>query len=63
MGNFKNVSVGGATGIKQSRMSLEYVDDSFLLQVIEEPERRGAMLDLVLTTREEPVGMQGSKAA
>jgi len=28
------------------------VDDSFLLQVIEEPTGRGAMLDLVLTNKE-----------
>ena len=42
-------------GHKQSRRFLECVDDNFLLQVIEEPRRRGAMLDLVLT-KEELVG-------
>ena len=42
-------------GHKQSRRSLECVDN-FLLQVIEEPMRRGAMLDLVLTSKEELVG-------
>ena len=31
-------------------------DDNFLLQVIEEPTRRGAMLDLVLTNKEGLVG-------
>ncbi|GAB0207196.1 hypothetical protein GRJ2_003185200 [Grus japonensis] len=41
---------------KQSRKSLECVDDNFLLQVIEEPTRRGAMLDLVLTNKEGLVG-------
>ncbi|GAB0206425.1 mitochondrial enolase superfamily member 1 [Grus japonensis] len=41
---------------KQSRKSLECVDDNFLLQVTEEPTRRGAMLDLVLTNKEGLVG-------
>ncbi|GAB0179229.1 mitochondrial enolase superfamily member 1 [Grus japonensis] len=41
---------------KQSRKFLECVDDNFLLQVIEEPTRRGAMLDLVLTNKEGLVG-------
>jgi len=36
----------------QSRRFLECVGDNFLLQVIEEPMRRGAMLDLVLTNKE-----------
>ncbi|GAB0191017.1 mitochondrial enolase superfamily member 1 [Grus japonensis] len=40
---------------KQSRKFLECVDDKFLLQVIEEPTRRGAMLDLVLANKERPV--------
>ncbi|GAB0204868.1 mitochondrial enolase superfamily member 1 [Grus japonensis] len=39
-------------GHKQSRKFLECVDDNFLLQVIEEPTKRGAMLDLVLTNKE-----------
>ncbi|GAB0205345.1 hypothetical protein GRJ2_003000100 [Grus japonensis] len=37
---------------KQSRKFLESVDDNFLLQVTEEPMRRGAMLDLILTNKE-----------
>ncbi|GAB0179267.1 hypothetical protein GRJ2_000392000 [Grus japonensis] len=40
----------------QSRRFLECVDDNFLLQVIEEPTRRGAMLDLVPTNKEGLVG-------
>ena len=44
-------------GIKPSRMFLECVgDDSFLLQVIGEPRRRGALLDLILTNKEWLVG-------
>ncbi|KAK4817455.1 hypothetical protein QYF61_015610 [Mycteria americana] len=43
-------------GHKQSGRFLECVDDDFLLQVIEEPARRGAMLDLLLTNKEELVG-------
>ncbi|GAB0177717.1 hypothetical protein GRJ2_000237000 [Grus japonensis] len=41
---------------KQSRKFLERVDDNFLLQVIEKPTRRGAMLDLILTNKEGLVG-------
>ncbi|GAB0204391.1 hypothetical protein GRJ2_002904700 [Grus japonensis] len=41
---------------KQSRKFLECVDDNFLLQVTEEPTRRGAMLDLILTNKEDLVG-------
>jgi len=39
-------------GHKHSKRFLECIDDNFLLQVIEEPMRRGAMLDLVLTNKE-----------
>ncbi|GAB0207020.1 hypothetical protein GRJ2_003167600 [Grus japonensis] len=41
---------------KQSRKFLECVNDNFLLQVIEDPTRRGAMLDLILTNKEGLVG-------
>ncbi|GAB0178727.1 hypothetical protein GRJ2_000338000 [Grus japonensis] len=41
---------------KQSRKFLECVNDNFLLQVIEEPTRRSAMLNLVLTNKEGLVG-------
>jgi len=44
------------TGHKKSRRFLECVDDNFLLQMLEEPMRRGAMLDLVLTSKEGLVG-------
>ncbi|PKU42988.1 glycerol kinase [Limosa lapponica baueri] len=44
------------SGLKQSRMFLECVDDNFLLQVTEQPMRRGAMLDLILTNKEGLVG-------
>lgn len=48
---------------RQPRRFLECVNHNFLTQVIEEPTRRGAMLDPVLTSREEPIGdavLQGS---
>ncbi|KAF4803716.1 hypothetical protein TURU_013821 [Turdus rufiventris] len=43
-------------GYKQSKSLQDYADDNFLLQVIEEPTRRGAMLDLVLTNKKGLVG-------
>ncbi|TRZ10047.1 hypothetical protein HGM15179_017058 [Zosterops borbonicus] len=43
-------------GYKQSKSLQEYVDDNFLLQVIEEPTRRDAMLDLVLANKKGLVG-------
>ena len=43
-------------GHKQSRRFLECSDDNFLLQVIEEATRRGAVLDVVLTNKEGLVG-------
>ncbi|PKU39572.1 dtw domain-containing protein 2 [Limosa lapponica baueri] len=43
-------------GHKKSRKFLECVDDNFHLQMIEEPMRKGAMLDLVLTNKEGLVG-------
>ncbi|GAB0177047.1 mitochondrial enolase superfamily member 1 [Grus japonensis] len=45
-----------AAGHRQSRKFLECVNDNFLLQVTEEPTRRGAMLDLILTNKEGTVG-------
>ncbi|GAB0186642.1 hypothetical protein GRJ2_001129500 [Grus japonensis] len=51
---------------KQSRKFLECIDDNFLLQVTEEPTRRGAMLDVVLTNKEGLVGdvkLKGSLGA
>jgi len=44
------------TGHRQARRFLECVEDNFLLQVIEEPTKRGTKLDLVLTNKEGLVG-------
>ncbi|GAB0207924.1 hypothetical protein GRJ2_003258100 [Grus japonensis] len=59
MGDFNHPDIcwrDNTAGHKQSRKILECVDDNFLLQVTEEPMRRGAMLDLVLTNKEGLVG-------
>ncbi|GAB0195031.1 hypothetical protein GRJ2_001968400 [Grus japonensis] len=55
MGDFNHPDIcwrDNAAEHKQSRKFLECVNDNFLLQVIEEPTRRGAMLDLILTNKE-----------
>ncbi|GAB0180450.1 hypothetical protein GRJ2_000510300 [Grus japonensis] len=55
MGDFNHPDIcsrDNTAGHKQSRRFLECIDDNFLLQVIEEPMRRGAMLDLALTNKE-----------
>jgi len=36
----------------QFRRFLQSIDDNFLMQVVEEPTRKGALLDLVLTNKE-----------
>jgi len=54
MGDFNHSDIcwrDHTAGNRQARRFLECVEDNFLLQVTEEPMRRGAMLDLVLTTR------------
>ncbi|GAB0208502.1 hypothetical protein GRJ2_003315900 [Grus japonensis] len=59
MGDFNHPDIcwrGNTAEHKQSRKFLECVDDNFLLRVIEEPTRRGAMLDLVLTNKDGLVG-------
>ncbi|GAB0177254.1 hypothetical protein GRJ2_000190600 [Grus japonensis] len=59
MGDFNHPGIcwrDNAAEHKQSRKFLECVDDNFLLQVTEEPMRRGAMLDLILTNKEGLVG-------
>ncbi|GAB0209462.1 mitochondrial enolase superfamily member 1 [Grus japonensis] len=59
MGDFNHPDIcwrDNAAERKQSRKFLECIDDNFLLQVIEEPTRRGAMLDLLLTNKEGLVG-------
>ncbi|PKU41129.1 glycerol kinase [Limosa lapponica baueri] len=58
-GDFNHPSIcwrDNIAGHEQSRSFLACVNDSFLLQVMEEPPRRGAMLDLVLTNKEGLVG-------
>lgn len=47
---------GNTAGQEQSRRFLECTDDNFLLQRIEQPTRTGAMLDLVLTSKEKVEG-------
>ncbi|GAB0184462.1 hypothetical protein GRJ2_000911500 [Grus japonensis] len=59
MGDFNHPDTcwrDNTAGHNQSRRFLECVDDNLLLQVIEEPMRRGAMLDLVLNNKEGLVG-------
>jgi len=36
----------------QSRRFLQIINDNFLMQVVEEPTRKGTLLDLVLTNKE-----------
>jgi len=36
----------------QSKRFLHSINDNFLMQVVEEPTRKGALLDLVLTNKE-----------
>ncbi|GAB0204540.1 hypothetical protein GRJ2_002919600 [Grus japonensis] len=58
MGDFNHPNIywrDNSAGHKQSRRFLECVHN-FLLQVIEEPTRRGAMLDLVLNSKKGLVG-------
>ncbi|KAM6334154.1 LOW QUALITY PROTEIN: cytosolic phospholipase A2 gamma [Alca torda] len=55
MGDFSHPNIcwrDNTAGHKQSKKFLECINDSFLLQVVEEPIRRGTMLDLVLTNKE-----------
>uniref|UniRef100_A0A672UTJ2 Reverse transcriptase domain-containing protein n=1 Tax=Strigops habroptila TaxID=2489341 RepID=A0A672UTJ2_STRHB len=59
MGDFNHSDIcwrDGTARHKQSRRFLDCVEGNFLFQAIEEPTRRGAMLDLVLTNREGLVG-------
>lgn len=41
---------------RQSRRFLECLDEYFFLQVIDEPVRRSAMVDLILTNKERACG-------
>ena len=59
MGDFNHPDIcwrDNTAGHMQSRRFLECIDDNFLLQVMEEPTRRGAILDLDLTNKEGLVG-------
>ncbi|PKU36537.1 glycerol kinase [Limosa lapponica baueri] len=59
MGDFNHPDIcwrDNTAGHTKSRKFLECVDDNFLLQMVEEPMRKGAMLDLILTNKEELVG-------
>ncbi|GAB0203667.1 hypothetical protein GRJ2_002832300 [Grus japonensis] len=58
-GDFNHLDIcwkGNTARHKQSRMLLECADGDFLLQVIKEQSRTGAMMDLVLTNKEGLVG-------
>ncbi|GAB0175916.1 mitochondrial enolase superfamily member 1 [Grus japonensis] len=58
MGDFNHPNIcwkGNTSRHAQCRRFLHSIDDSFLTQVVEEPTRRGVLLDLVLTSREELV--------
>ena len=55
MGDFNHPNIcwrDNTAGHKQSRRFLECIDDNFLSQALDEPMRRGALLDLVLTNEE-----------
>ncbi|CAM4495102.1 unnamed protein product [Caretta caretta] len=55
--NFPDICWESNTAVhRQSRKFLESIGDNFLVQVLEEPTRGGAFLDLLLTNQEELVG-------
>lgn len=59
MGVFKHLDIclrDNTVGHRQSSTFLQRTGDNFLLQAIEEPIGRGAMLDLILTEKEEVAG-------
>jgi len=59
MGDFNHPDIcwkDNTAGHRQASTFLERVEDNFLLQMIEEPTKRGAILDLVLTNKEGLVG-------
>ncbi|PKU48684.1 glycerol kinase [Limosa lapponica baueri] len=59
MGDFNHPDIcwkDNTAGHMKSRKFLECVNDNFLLQMIEEPTKKGAVLDLVLTNKEGLVG-------
>ncbi|GAB0203090.1 hypothetical protein GRJ2_002774600 [Grus japonensis] len=55
MGDFNHPDIcwkGNTARHAQSRRFLQSTDDNFLTQVVEEPARRGVLLDLVLTKKD-----------
>ncbi|GAB0209507.1 mitochondrial enolase superfamily member 1 [Grus japonensis] len=55
MGDFHHPDIcwkGNTARYVQSRRFLQSIDDNFLTQLVEEPTRRGMLLDLVLTNKE-----------
>ncbi|GAB0199938.1 mitochondrial enolase superfamily member 1 [Grus japonensis] len=61
MGDFNHPDIcwkGNMAKHAQSRRFLQSIDDNFLTQVVEEPTRRGVLLDLVLTNKE---GLDGER--
>jgi len=55
MGDFNHPDISWedhTTRHLQSRRILQSINDNFLMQVVEEPTRKGALLDLVLTNKE-----------
>jgi len=54
MGDFNHPDISGEDHTArqaQSRRFLQSINDNFLMQVVEEPTRKGALLDLVLTNK------------
>ncbi|PKU44428.1 dtw domain-containing protein 2 [Limosa lapponica baueri] len=59
MGDFNHPDIcwrDNTTGHEKSRKFLECVDDNYLLQMVEEPTRKGALMDFSLTNKEGMVG-------
>jgi len=59
MGNFNYPDtcwLDNTAGHEQSKRFLDCINDIFLCPVTEEPTRRGVILDLVLTKKEELLG-------
>ena len=53
MGNFNHPDICWKDNIASDKqLKLECIDDNFPFQVVQEPMRRGAVLDLVLTKQE-----------
>ena len=58
MGDFNHLDIcwdSGMAGGRQSRRFLDSAEDNFLVQVIDGPTQGEALLDLVLTNKEESI--------